>query len=197
MNVCLELRKKQIRTKFLSLRNNLTLEVLKDYSMETACKAKALSIYKKAKTIMFYLSCGREMSTDLLINFAFEDKKDVSVAAITNMKSVQMRAVRIFKLKEANRLFCGIRQPEVNKNNVISKESIDLFFVPGIVFSELGYRIGYGKGFYDRFLKGIDCAKIVGLAYDFQVVKDVPVAKHDIPVGSIVTEKRFIKVLDV
>jgi 5-formyltetrahydrofolate cyclo-ligase len=164
--------------------------------MEISCKVKNLLIFKKAETIMFYLSCGSEVSTDLLINFAFEDKKDVSVAAITDMKNGQMEAVRISKLKEANQLVCGIRQPAVNKSKVITKESIDLVFVPGIVFSELGYRVGYGKGFYDRWLQDVDCAKVVGLAYDFQVVKEVPIGKCDLPVGFIVTEKKVIKVLE-
>jgi 5-formyltetrahydrofolate cyclo-ligase len=162
--------------------------------MEIACRVKELSIYKKAKIIMLYLSYGSEVSTDSLVNFAFCDKKEVSVATITDIKSAKMQAVRISSLSDANQLVCGIRQPKANKNNLVSKESIDLILVPGIVFSERGYRVGYGKGFYDRWLQNINHTKIVGLAYDFQVIKEVSHRQYDLPVGCIVTEKRIIKV---
>jgi 5-formyltetrahydrofolate cyclo-ligase len=194
VNVCLNLSKKQIRAEFLSLRNAQDLKKLQSYSMEIAYRVRELSIYKRAKAIMLYLSCGSEVSTDFLVNFAFYDKKEVSVASITDIKSSKMQAVRIFSLSDANQLVCGVRQPKANKNDLVSKESIDLVLVPGIVFSECGYRVGYGKGFYDRWLQDIDCAKIIGLAYDFQVIKEVPNSKYDWPVGCIVTEKRIIKV---
>lgn len=194
MNVCLNLSKKQIRAKFLSLRASQDCKKLQSYSMEIACRVKELSIYKKAKIIMLYLSYGSEVSTDSLVNFAFCDKKEVSVATITDIKSAKMQAVRISSLSDANQLVCGIRQPKANKNNLVSKESIDLILVPGIVFSERGYRVGYGKGFYDRWLQNINHTKIVGLAYDFQVIKEVSHRQYDLPVGCIVTEKRIIKV---
>ncbi|MDR0723888.1 MAG: 5-formyltetrahydrofolate cyclo-ligase [Endomicrobium sp.] len=196
MNVCLNLSKKQIRANFLSLRNAQDFKKLQSYSMEIACRVRELSVYKKAKTIMLYLSCGSEVSTDFLVNAVFYDEKEVTVATIIDIKNVKMQAVRIFSLSDANQLVCGIRQPKANKDDLVSKESIDLVLVTGIVFSKCGYRIGYGKGFYDRWLHDVDCTKVVGLAYDFQVIKEVPVEKHDLPVGCIVTEKRFIKVLD-
>lgn len=194
MNICLNLSKKQIRAKFLSLRDAQDLKKLQSYSMEIACRVRKLSVYKKAKTIMLYLSCGSEVSTDFLVNLAFYDKKKVSVATITDIKNAKMQAVRIFSLSDANQLVCGIRQPKANKNDLVSKKSIDLILVPGIVFSERGYRVGYGKGFYDRWLQDINYAKIVGLAYDFQVIKEVPNREYDLPVSCIVTEKRIIKV---
>lgn len=196
VNIYLNLRKRQIRAKFLTLRDNQVFKDLQGYSMEIACKARKLSLYKKAKTVMTYLSCGSEVSTDCLVNFAFEDKKEVSVAAITDVKNSKMQAVRILKLENANQLVCGIRQPKTNKSDFVDRDSIDLIFVPGVVFSKQGYRIGYGKGFYDRWLQDVDYAKTVGLAYDFQIVKEVPSVEYDLPVGCIVTEKRVIKVLD-
>ncbi len=65
-------------------------------------------------------------------------------------------------------------------------------FVPGLAFNEKGYRIGYGKGYYDRWLKRFQAAKRIGLAYNFQVLKKLPKTKKDIKVGIIVTEKRII-----
>lgn len=197
VNVCLELRKKQIRTKFLALRNSLDLELLEDYSMKVAFKVQNLPIYKKAQTVMIYLSCGRELATDLLVNLAFKDKKDVVVPVVVDVKSAEMQAIRIFGFKDVTEIVWGIRQPRPDKSRVINKESIDLFIVPGIVFSELGFRVGYGKGFYDKYLQEVSRLKTVGIAYDFQVIKEVPRTKHDLAVGSMVTERRCIKALDV
>jgi len=74
---------------------------------------------------------------------------------------------------------------------------IDLVIVPGVVFDKSGHRIGYGHGYYDRFLDNLEKinknAVKVGLAYDFQIADKVPIEKHDVPVDKIVTEKRIIR----
>ena len=77
----------------------------------------------------------------------------------------------------------------------VSPEDIDLVIVPGIAFDRSGERIGYGMGFYDRFLKKIrkDTSSI-GLAYEFQIVDDIPSEETDVKVNKIITEKRVIKI---
>ncbi len=68
---------------------------------------------------------------------------------------------------------------------------LDLIFVPGIVFSKDLYRIGFGKGYYDRFLVSMHATKI-GVAYDFQVKKRVPIEAHDVQLNGIITDKQWI-----
>lgn len=69
--------------------------------------------------------------------------------------------------------------------------SVDLVIVPGIAFDEKGYRIGFGGGFYDRALEGYK-GLTVGLAYDFQVLKEIPHTPKDVPCHKIFTERRVI-----
>jgi 5-formyltetrahydrofolate cyclo-ligase len=142
---------------------------------------------------MIYLSYGSEVITDFIVKSAIEEGKNVVVPAITNSRSSSMQATRIIRLEDANQLVCGIRQPEVNFDNVTSKDFIDLVLIPGIVFDLSGYRLGYGKGYYDKWLKDVSLSKTVGLAYDFQIVDNLPIGKHDLPIGTIVTEQRIIQ----
>ncbi len=84
----------------------------------------------------------------------------------------------------------NLHEPKSHLKKVKLKD-IDLILVPGIVFDYAGHRIGYGKGYYDRLLKEAKCPKI-GIAYEFQLVKNIPAEAHDIPVDLILTEKRLI-----
>jgi len=69
-----------------------------------------------------------------------------------------------------------------------------LVIVPGIAFDKKGYRIGYGHGYYDRFLKILKKdVKKIGLAFEIQVVDEIPEEEHDVPVDIVVTEKRVLK----
>ena len=83
----------------------------------------------------------------------------------------------------------GIPEPE--KGTAVELGSIDLVIVPGAAFDSRGHRIGYGGGFYDRMLPRYS-GMTVALAFELQIVPEVPVDPHDIPVRKIVTEKRVI-----
>ena len=71
----------------------------------------------------------------------------------------------------------------------IANKNIDLIFVAGLAFDREGYRIGYGVGYYDKFLKKVPKALKIGLAFDFQIVDKLPREAHDFPVDMIVTDK--------
>jgi 5-formyltetrahydrofolate cyclo-ligase len=191
---CLELEKRRIRCKFLALRNRINPVLAAAYSFSVFIKVKRLLVYKKAETLMFYLSCGSEVVTDFMINLTLDEGKSIVVPAIENPKDGKMYAVRISKLEDACRLVYGIRQPEINSAVVVEKDDVNLIFVPGIAFSPSGYRTGYGKGYYDKWLKNVPVEKSVGLAYDFQITDEIPVGRFDVPVGVIVTEKDVIRI---
>jgi len=129
-----------------------------------------------------------------MINLTLNEGKNVVVPAIKNLEDGKMCAVRISKLEDAYQLVYGVRQPEIDSAVIVEKDDIDLIFVPGVVFNTAGYRTGYGKGCYDKWLKNVPFEKSVGLAYDFQITDEIPVGKYDIPVGAIVTEKKVIRV---
>lgn len=82
----------------------------------------------------------------------------------------------------------GTKQPRNPQN----ESDIDLILVPGVAFDEQRNRIGYGKGCYDEYLQGTS-ATTIGIAFEFQIVPELPVEQHDIPVDILVTEKRVAR----
>ena len=194
MNDFLKSEKRKVRYEFLNLRDRIDPILASAYSNMIFARVKKLSVYEKAKTVMFYLSYGSEVVTDGMISSAIDEGKSVVVPAIQNPGDGEMCAIKILKIEDAYQSVYGIRQPEINQEDAVSKEDIDLVFVPGIAFDYEGYRTGYGKGYFDRWLKGFSPEKTIGLAYDFQITDKVPAGKYDMPVGSVVTEKRIIQV---
>ncbi|MDR2192110.1 MAG: 5-formyltetrahydrofolate cyclo-ligase [Endomicrobium sp.] len=195
MKDLLDSEKRKVRFEFLNLRDKLDPILAAAYSNVITAAVRKLPLYEKAKTIMFYMSYGSEVITDAMIAQAFDDGKTVVVPAIENPGDGAMIAVRISRLEDAFQYVYGIRQPEIMPDESVSKEDIDLVFVPGIAFDYKGYRTGYGKGYFDKWLKDIPIGKTIGVAYDCQITDKVPTGKNDLPVGSIITEKRYIQVV--
>lgn len=92
--------------------------------------------------------------------------------------------------------YCSIPEPVVGirESQAVNPATIDLIFLPGSVFDEQGGRMGYGGGYYDRFVSiHAPQAMRIGLAYEIQMVERAPLQEHDEPVDLILTEKRIIK----
>jgi len=186
--------KSKIRYDYLKIRDRLEPTLRYAYSNIILSKIKKLKEYQDSEIVMFYLSYGSEVITDAMINEFLSDGKEVAVPVIQNPGDGIMTAVKINKIEDCYEKVYGIRQPEFDEQEVVAKEDIDLIFVPGIVFDINGYRVGYGKGYYDRWLEGTDISKRIGLAFEVQLVDKIPNGKYDLPVGRILTEKRIIDV---
>jgi 5-formyltetrahydrofolate cyclo-ligase len=96
--------------------------------------------------------------------------------------------VKIQNLTNLKKGYAGIKEPE---GKGVPPEKIDIVVVPAVAFYKYGHRLGYGKGFYDRFLKKTKALK-VGVAYDFQILEKLPAESHDIPVDLIITPTQII-----
>lgn len=187
--------KNKLRYDYLKVRDRIEPHVRFTHSNSILSRIKQLDSYEDARILMFYLSYGSEVVTDLMINEVLADGKEVAVPVIQSPGDGIMTAVKINRLEDCYEKVYGIRQPEFNENDVVSKEDVDLIFVPGIVFDLNGYRIGYGKGYYDRWLEGTDVLKRVGLAFEVQLIDKIPNGQYDLPVSKILTEKRMIEIV--
>jgi len=129
-----------------------------------------------AKTILMYASMKSEVDTDIIMKHALALEKTIALPSIDNGSLLPYR-VKTGVSSKAKEL------------EFITAEEIDLVLVPGIAFNLLGHRLGRGGGYYDRFLKTIrsDCDTI-GLCYDFQIVKKIPMNALDVPVLQVITE---------
>ena len=147
-----------------------------------------LEAFQKAQTVLFYLPIHGEVDLEPL----FQKQRKKKQFLLPKVQKNKLSLHYISSLDETAPGKFTIREPHQHlKQAKIS--DIDLILVPGIAFSKNGHRIGYGKGFYDRLLKKSTCPKI-GIAYDFQIVNNIPGEAHDVPMTTIVTEKQTLKV---
>lgn len=183
--------KKQLRKRVLSMRNSLDKDNKNSFDREIFNKLVLSELYNKSMNIFIYISFGSEVETKDIIMKALDDGKKVYVPKI-NGENNEMKAINIESLEGLVENSFGILEPISDVE--ISKEKIDLIIVPGAVFDKEGNRIGYGGGYYDRYLEAIkDKKNKIALVYDFQIVDYIPNEVHDIKVDYIISNKGFIK----
>jgi len=147
-------------------------------------KIMALPEWKKAGTVCLYFSQSHEVDTKPLLAAALTAEKTVVFPRIEKDVLILHRVVSI---KDFVRGKYNILEPK-KSTPVVSPTVVDLFIVPGVAFDEDGYRIGHGRGYYDRLLAGLAAPKI-GLAYACQVIEELPHSSYDVPMTMVVTEK--------
>ncbi len=148
-------------------------------------KISSVGAWKKAKTAAVYIPLEGEVDTWPLIKEGLAAGK-VLLAPLLLSESGRLSFSRFSGKKDLKAGPFGLLQPEGGE--IFSRDTIDVIIVPGLAFSPDGARIGFGKGYYDRVLKGFRGAAIAP-AFDFQMYDDIPVSDNDVPVDYVVNEK--------
>ena len=183
--------KKNFRTHYRALRNSLTDAQVESMSTQIASRVLSLPSMQQASVIMCYSALGSEVATKKLLERLLAKHYTIALP-VTKPELHTMEAVRIDGLDELTAGSYGIAEPVPGPDNTLKPSLIDVVLLPGLAFDRKGYRIGYGKGYYDRFLLQCPNAIRIGLAYDFQVAEILPHEPHDLPVRFIVTQKEVI-----
>ena len=145
--------------------------------------------FQQASSILFYVSYDNEVYTHDMIKESMALGKNVIVPKL-DKKNRKLILSKLYNWEDLVKGAYGILEPK--KINQISIDKIDLIIVPGVGFDGQGRRIGHGKGYYDNFLSNSKNALRIGLAFEFQIVEEIPTEAHDAPVQKIITEKRVI-----
>lgn len=182
--------KKKVRRELINLRKSLSKNEVLEKSNKIKDRLFKMKEFKEAPTILFYISYDNEVFTHDMIKDIIKNKKNV-VVPVTDKKN---KILILSQLKNWNDLEPGeynILEPKKEKIKEISVDKIDLIIVPGVGFDHHGHRIGHGKGYYDNLLKNC-IVPTIGLAFEFQIIKNIPIERHDENIDKIVTEKRLI-----
>lgn len=187
--------KKILRKEILAKRKNIDVVEKQKMDRKILDKFYESKYYREAINIFIYISYDSEINTKEIINKALRDNKKIYVPR-TEFKTRLMDAVEIASLDNLIENKYGILEPAVEDAHIDPNE-LDLIVVPGVAFDRTGGRMGYGAGFYDRYFKKINkenTKKIrkLALAYDFQILENIPMNERDVPVTYIITEKEFI-----
>ena len=186
------MNKKQLRLEFKNRRNNLSLEQINNYSLEIANLIITLPIWKYSYYHIFLsIRSLKEINTEPLLAILLGKDKNIIVSK-TNFETRKMTHVllqdnTVLKLNSRN-------IPEPENGIEINSEQIEVVFIPLVAFDNLGNRIGYGKGFYDVFLK--QCSKTtlkIGLSLFGAADSITDSQSHDIPLDYCITPNKVYK----
>ena len=146
--------------------------------------------YRDSQTILTYVSTAIEVDTRRLIEKSLQTGKQVAVPRCVP-GTREMEFYRICSLDELSPGTFGVLEPDPEKSTLLTDFSKGLCIVPALSFDFQGYRLGYGKGYYDRFLARFG-GSTVGLCYDSCMVKNLPAGRYDQPVHLIVTQRKTL-----
>jgi 5-formyltetrahydrofolate cyclo-ligase len=180
--------KKHVRKIYLQKRIQQSILLKQNKDAKIIKKIEETTDFINATHILFYMPIHGEVDiTPLFIKY--NNKKKLYLPRV-NSKEKDLDIHEIKNLDQLKEGVYKILEPQI-QNNLIEPASLDLVLIPGIAFDTKGQRIGYGHGYFDKFLKKTNCPKF-GIAYEFQIVKNIAAEKHDVPVDKIVTERRII-----
>lgn len=184
--------KSSLRAHLLAQRRALSHDCWSASSRAAQLNLLSLDEYVQAECLALYAPAHNETDTGLILAAAFRAGKRVLYPAVCGHHMVFRQVESVDELRQGA---FGILEPCSTGIDHQADEA-DLIVVPGVGFDLTGHRIGYGKGFYDRFLQHPDCtAHLVGLCHDFQLLEGaISVDPHDIPMELIVSDKRVIRI---
>lgn len=182
--------KNELRKEMLTVRNTLNPQQHNLLSNTIADTFLESSIYSKASYIYAYASVNNEVDVTLIITKALSDGKKVALPCSYISNGIpKMDFFEISSISDLTPGYKGILEPDRRKMGV--KKPVvepDVILVPGVCFDYALNRIGYGKGFYDRYLNEHESALRVGLAFNFQVVEQIPADLNDVKMDIVITE---------
>ncbi len=182
--------KQSLRQQVLARRGALSHEEWHESSLMAQEHLLSLEEFSKADCVALYAPTRNETDTSALRDASLATGKRVLYPAVTGDRMVFRQIEGSSCLSEG----CfGIPEPRPTGNDHLADKP-DLIVVPGVVFDCAGHRIGYGRGFYDRFLQHPHRkAHLIGLCHDFQLIEGaIPVERHDIRMEILVTDRRII-----
>ena len=175
------LEKANLRKVFLERRDSTSYDLIKLSSQKIHNKLKQLEVFRKAKRIACYYPIGSEVMTQDIMQELLGDGKEICLPKVVGDMLNFRKIEGLNDLEKGN---FGIMEP---KEKCPIVENIDVVLVPTVGITKNGTRLGYGYGYYDRFLSSSN-AKTISLTFSKQMVKSIPSSENDIKIDWVVTE---------
>ena len=172
--------KKALRSQIREKKRAMTPEEIRVASEKLGQLFLSSDAYRKAKTIYGYLPYNQEVRTTPMLEQALADGKRV---AVPKVYGDEMKFIYLTDLSQVERGYAGI--PEPIADGPTGDDPTALVLMPGMAFDKEGHRIGYGGGFYDKFLAEEPEHPTLALCYAFQMVEHLETEDHDIPVDCV------------
>jgi 5-formyltetrahydrofolate cyclo-ligase len=184
--------KTSLRTHYRNIRKAMEPAVKREKDNQILARLLAMPIYQECKLLLTYVSTPEEADTHALIAHALAAGKTVAVPyCIAGTREMAFYAIR--SVQELVPRSYGVLEPIAREVNKITDFAHSLCILPGVAFDRYGYRLGYGGGYYDRFLAEAYPGKTVGLCYQNCTVSQLRRGRYDMACDYVVTENGFLK----
>jgi 5-formyltetrahydrofolate cyclo-ligase len=180
--------KKVVRKQLLEERKALSIETINEWSKTITKRCLEQIELENAQTIAIYYPINHEVDVLPLINALLEMKKRVVLPRVTGKTTMEF--YQIHEIDAVERSKFGVYEP--NTGIQVEKDKIDLMFIPGVGFNRSCYRLGYGAGYYDRYLAA-HSFKTIGVCFDFQITDAFETNDYDIPLNQVISENRLLQ----
>lgn len=177
--------KTQIRKLVKERRSERTDQQIQEMSHVIAQKIIAMPAFEKAACVYAYIDYNHEVMTDEIIEAAWAAGKRVAVPKVVGKDLIWYYITTSADVESG---YMGIREPRTDLP--LANETDAFFIMPGVAFDKDCHRVGYGGGFYDRYLEKNNTHYKVALAFSFQIFDSVPFEAHDILPDAVVSEER-------
>lgn len=187
--------KKTVRKRMRDIRKSINPSDKKLWDEKIFRNIISTDLYRNSDTILCYISTETEVDTRILIEYALKDGKKIAVPRCNDDNT--MTFFEISSLNSLERSAFGIDEPSEKIHRKIKESEIEnaLCIVPALSFDKYGMRIGYGGGYYDRFLQKYNISTI-GICYDLCISEKIDSQVHDVRIKNIITEKAIMEVTD-
>lgn len=195
MHQDIRLVKNQLRQQYKQIRNRLTADQVISYSASIARQLFATDFWQQSSTVMLYLSFQNEVITEAIYQRGWQEGKTMLLPICAPEGGLmEMSVITSFDQLEPNRY--GIGELPEHLQQLIAPEQIDVCLIPGIAFDHAGTRLGFGAGYYDRYLPRVNpSAKRIALAYECQMHSEtLPRDAYDLPMQYILTERKLYQI---
>lgn len=172
--------KKTLRSEIRAKKRAMTAQEIEEKSAALAKAFYETPEYKEAKTIYGYLPYNQEVRTTRMLSRALADGKRV---AVPKVYGDTMKFILLSDLTQVDKGYAGI--PEPVADGPVAADPTALVLMPGLAFDPEGHRLGYGGGFYDKFLAAEPDHPTLALCYDFQMLPHLDTESYDIPVDRV------------
>ncbi|MDK2849072.1 MAG: 5-formyltetrahydrofolate cyclo-ligase [Desulfuromonadales bacterium] len=178
--------KKSLRGTMLARRKHMAAEICLSQSIRIQQRVMALPAFRQADVLALYSPILNEVFTEEIFQEALRLGKTI---AYPRVRGESLDFVLVASPQELEPGAFGVLEPTGSR--LVPSGALDLVLVPGVAFDLEGYRLGYGKGFYDRVLCGAGRPALsIGLCFELQVVDRLPVEDHDQCLDLVITEER-------
>ena len=187
--------KKLLRASMLERRLNLDPDTVREHSARILERLLSLDRVREARSAMLYLPARGEVDTWPLLDHYWRNGSEVLLPRCCNGRPGIMEAYAVTSRADIAPGCFGLMEPRDDLARLVPEPRPEVVLIPALAFDRRGYRLGFGGGYYDRFLPALTSSPLlVGPAYAFQILESLPVEPWDCPVQLLVTPEEILHI---